>query len=683
MRSVAKRFKLDPVIVGRALERLSKGDPIPYLARYQREAVGGLDEETLRDLRFEARRSRELEQRREFILRALSERDDVPEKLRKRLERTHDLLELENLYLPFRPSRRTRGSIATERGLKPLADALLSTGDLDPAAAAADYANAEAGVATPDDALTGARDILAERFADDAGVRMYMTRLIQKEGVLTTAPPSGRPDIGGRYSQFKAYEERIARVPSHRYLALKRAEKEGALSVRVSFPEEKVLDDIATRHFPKECGEALRAQLEAAATDSVKRLLTSPVTADVLAALKRRADGEAIVVFSRNLYDLLLSSPSGPRRVMGFDPSPRGAVHIACIDERGQPLAHAKIRPYAKDEEKLVQARAEVVQLVTTHRVEIVALGNGQGRHDCASFLQDALDPLGDEAPPVVVVNEVGVRTYAAGPVGRAELPAFPVPARAAISLGRRLIDPLSELMKVDARQIGVGQYQNDVDPARLHDALGEVVEHSVNYVGVDVNRAPVQLLARVCGFTTPRARAVVDHRSRAGPFPNLDALKQLPVMTPAAFDQAAGFLRIRGGDQPLDATGVHPNDYPVVDRIAQSLSTEPKNLIGNADPLGGIEADNFTDSERGAAAVAGVLFELLEGGRDPRSPGRGRAASSGPEWPAGRVEFAAWKAPWRSGAESPGPPIVIEDTRADPGGRRGPISWPAAGCRR
>jgi len=335
--------------------------------------------------------------------------------------------------------------------------------------------------------------------------------------------------------------------------------------------------------------------------------------------VKERADREATEVFCRNLYDLLKSPPAGPQRILGCDPAVRGAVHIACIDERGEPLAHAKLRPFAKDEAQRAEATAEVVRLCRTHEVKLVALGNGPGRHECSGFLQDAFDELDDAAPAIVVVNEVGLGTYASGPVGRSELPAFPVPARAAISLARRLADPLREYVKLEAKQIGFGQYQSEVDSARLAPALNEVVEHCVNEIGADLNRASLQQLAKIAGFTTSRARAVVEHREKAGAFRSRAALAELPVMTPDAFAQSAGFVRVMDGDNPLDATGVHPADYGVVERIAQKSGVSVADLIANADPLNAVDIDEFADESHSAVDVAGVLSELLKGSRDPR----------------------------------------------------------------
>jgi uncharacterized protein len=611
---VAEELRLDPALVARALSLLAESEPIPYLARYRRDAVGGFDEVTLRDVRAVAHRVREMEQRREFILRALDERGNVPERARRRIERCRDRIELEYLYEPFRPPRKTRASIAREQGLEPLADALLGEGVASPAEAALPFVSAEKGVPDVAAALAGAREILAERFAVDPEVRFTALRVVEKDGVLKATP------VPGKQAVVKEFEERLGRIPSHRFLAVRRAEKEGALSTRIEFADDKIIASVAHRHFPKEPSAETRAFLESAAHEAV-RVLRHAVVDDALRGAKERADDEAIAVFSNNLRDLLLAPPAGPRRVLGVDPAPRGAIAVACVDDRGNHLENARIRPFDKDETRRKEAFETLLRLCSAHSIEMIALGNGAGRHEVETFLHEALAPLGDAAPPVAVVNEVGAGTYAGGPVGRSELPSLPVPVRAAVSLARRLIDPVAELVKVDPRQIGVGQYQNDVDPERLGRALDEVVEHCVNQVGVDVNRAPVQLLANICGFSTSTALAIVKHREQAGPYRSRAAIASVPGVSPTAFRRGAGFLRIRGGEDPIDATGVHPDDGPVVQRIAAALGTDTAALIGNADLLNNVVTEDLANETHSPAAVAGTLSELLEGGRDPRPP--------------------------------------------------------------
>jgi uncharacterized protein len=618
---LAAEFRRDPSVVAAALRQLDTGAPIPFLARYRRDWVGGLGEEELRALAEAAAEARAVEARRAQILEAIAGRADVPERLRRRIERCRDRTEMENLYLPFRPPRRTRATIAREHGLEPLAEAILREGGGDPNEAAAAFVDPEKGIATPEAAVAEALAILAERFSVDVEARAAALRAAEKEGVLKTLPPPDREAIPDRHSNLRGYEERLSRIPPHRFLAVRRAEKEGAVAVRLEFPEERVLETIAARHFPKACSESARAALLAAAHEAVRRILAPASAAEALARAQERAERETIAVVAANLHDMLLYPPAGPRRVLGVDPARRGAIYVACIDELGHPVGHARIRPFAKEEAARQEARETVAKLCRAHRVEVIALGNGPGRHDCEAFLHEALEPLGPDGPPVVTVNEVGVGAYATGPAGRAELPGLPVPARAAVSLARRLVDPLAELVKIDVRHLGVGQYVEEVDAGRLVRALRAVVEHCVNAVGVDVNRAPAQQLAHVCGFDGLAARAVVEQRERAGPFRTRAAVRAVPHVTPVAFERAGGFLRVHGGEDPLDATGVHPDDAPLVGRIAESLGKRPAELIGNADLLQGVVAEQFADARWSASAVAGVLFELIQAGRDPRPP--------------------------------------------------------------
>jgi uncharacterized protein len=611
--AIAERWQTDARVVARALELIRSNHPIPYLARYRRDDVGGLDEGSLRELRDEAAAVRELEQRREFIVRGLRGRDDVPPKMLHRIERARNRVELEYLYEPYRPPRKTPGAVARERGLEPLADAFLrnEAPDLQP------FVTPEL---TAEEALLGAREILAERFAVDPEVRAAMFRAAEKEGVVSAIPAHGKAEIPERFANLRTYEEKLSRVPSHRFLALRRAEKEGAIAIKVAVPEEKVLAAVVQRFYPKEPAEQPKAFLDQAAAEAV-RLMRPAVLDDALREAKERADREAITVFQRNLRDLLLFPPAGPSRVLGVDPAPRGMIPLACVDERGEPLDHGKLKFHDKDEAKVQASREKILELVQTHGIRLVAIGNGQGRRECEAFLADTLAPLGDKAPPIVVVNEVGVGSYASGPVGRAELPSLPVPMRAAVSLARRLMDPLPELVKVDPRHIGVGQYQNDVDEKHLDPALKEVVTACVNHVGVDVNRASMQQLSYVCGLSTYVARSIVQHREKHGRFPNRAALRALPFLTPHTFELAGGFLRVKGGDDPLDATGVHPNHAVVAARIAERLKRPVADLIANADLLAGIDVDEVADEKHSPATVAGVLVELIQGDADPRPP--------------------------------------------------------------
>jgi len=613
---VADAMGIDPTIAERALGLLGEGKGVPYLARYRRIDVGGLDERALRTLRNMAEFAREVEQRREFILAAIREREGVSEKLRKRIERCRDRTELEYLYEPHRPPRKTPGRLARDQGLDPLADAYLANEAADGAA----FVDPAKGVGSAEDALKGAREILAERFAVDPEVRGAALRALEKEGTLTGVAVPGRENLPQRLRGLVGAEERLGRIPSHRLLALRRAEREGMLTIRVTLPEEKVVGAIEQRFLPKEAKPEVKALIDQAAAAAV-RLLRPAVVDDGMRRARARSEEEAIGVYAQNLHDLLLFPPAGARRVLGIDPAPRGPVPFACVDERGNHLASVRLKPFDKEEARRAEAREAVRGLVVTHAIDVIALGNGQGRHEVEAFLHASMEPLGAEVPPIVIVAESGVGAYASGPVGRSELPALPVPVRGAVSLARRLIDPMAELVKLDPRQAAAGQFQEEIDPAHLGRALRDAVESCVNRVGVDVNRASAAQLANVCGLTPSAARALAEHREAHGPFRTREAVRALPFITANAFEQAGGFLRIHGGEDPLDATGVHPDHAPVVQRIAQKLGKTTQELIGNADLLADLVAEEFADDRCPPATVAGVILELLESGKDPRPP--------------------------------------------------------------
>ncbi len=611
---VADRHGLEPQLVEQALGELARGLPVPYLARYRRERVGGLDAALLRALRADADEVREFERRREFLLRALAERDDVPEKARKRLQKARHRLELEYLYEPYRPARKTPGTLARERGLEPLAAAFLKNEE--PSVDA--YVSAEKGVASAEDAMQGVRQILSERFAVDPEVRSSMLRVIEKQGVVSVAPGHGKKQIPGRFQRLASFEEKLGRIPPHRFLALRRAEKESAISVRVEFPDDKVLDSIQKRFFPEGVSDPVKEVLDGAAQAAL-RLLRPAIFEDAFRSAQSKAERAAIDAFSNSLRDLLLYPPAGAQRVMGIDPATRGAIPVACVDERGQHVESARLKFFSKDEATLKASQESVARMLQTHQVQLIALGNGPGRQECSEFLAPILVAMGENAPIVVQVSEAGVGSYASGPVGRAELPALPVPVRGAVSIARRLIDPLPELVKVDPKQIGVGQYQSDIDPALLGRALSGVIEDCVSYVGVDPNRASVQELACVCGLTTSASRALVEHRERSGRFQSRAQIAALPFITPEAFEQAAGFVRIREGENPIDQTGVHPTHQAIVERLARAVELEPAALIGNSDALSKIDVDDIADDAATPAAIASVIAELLEAGGDPR----------------------------------------------------------------
>jgi len=600
--SVAQRLGIDPPIVASALPLLERGVPVPYLARYCRVEVGGLDERALRDVLDEALAVREFEKRREFIQRALAEREDVPGKARKRIANAKTPTELEYLYEPFRPHGRTSASLAREKGYGPLAEALLK----------GEKPEAE------DEALAGAIDILANTFATDSDARMTMLRAMEKDGEVEITPSAGRSDFPPRYASLRGLKGKLSRLAPPKLLALLRGESEGALHVALEFPDEKIRHVLQQRFAMSGASEEVQAIYERAMTVAM-RLMRTAVLRDALTAAKDRVQTTVVRGLRIALHDQLLFPPVGSRRVMGVDPAPRGSIPVACVGTHGEPLEHARPRFFGKDEEKIAAGRETIRNLVNTHDIELIAIGNGRGRHECEAFLRDCLAEREKGAPPAVVVSEAGLGSYASSPLARRELPSRPVPIVGAISIARRLQDPLAEFCKLDPKQAVSAPGMDDVDASLLNRELRSVVEHCVNLVGTDVNHASAEQLSYVCGLDRSRAREIVAHREKNGPFLTIESLATLAFMGELAYGQAAGFLRIHGGENALDATSVHPARYSLVARIAESKGAAVPDLIGNADLLVDLDASAFADETYSEPVVDAVVAALLEGPRDPR----------------------------------------------------------------
>ncbi|MHC4953154.1 MAG: S1 RNA-binding domain-containing protein [Planctomycetota bacterium] len=605
---MAERLGIDERIVAAAVPLLDRGVPIPYLARYRRVEVGGLDERSLRDVRHETQRQRELEQRREFIERALGEREDVPGKALKRIRQARTSPELEYLYEPYRPHGRTSASLAREKGYGPVAEAI-SKGEVPGPEMGAD-----------EDAISGVVDILAHTYATDSDARMTMLRAMEKEGVLHVSPGAGRTDFPPRYAPLKDAGGKLNRIPPNKLLALLRGEGEAAVHITLEFPDAKVRHVLTQHYIPNDPPEVLAPIYERALALAI-RLMRTAVSRDALAAAKTHAEESVVRSMRIALHDQLLFPPAGARRVLGVDPAPRGSVPVACVGLRGEPLAHDRPRFFGKDEQKIEAARESIRSLVDTHGIELIAIGNGRGRHECEAFLRDCLADREDGAPPAVVVSEAGLGSYASSPAARRDLPSRPVPIISAISLARRLQDPLVEFCRLDPKQIVSGPGMEDVEPRVLTRELHGVVEHCVNHVGVDLNRAPADQLAYVCGLDRSRARELVSHREKNGPFLTVASLAALSFMGELAFEQSAGFLRIHGGQEPLDATSVHPATYTLAARIAEKKGVPVAELIGNADLLVDLDAAEFADEKFPEPVVDSVVGALLEAGRDPRPP--------------------------------------------------------------
>ncbi|HSM05737.1 MAG TPA: Tex family protein [Longimicrobiales bacterium] len=611
--AVARELALPPAGVAAALALFDEGNTLPFIARYRKERTGGLDEVALRSIRERAAYLRDLEDRRETILASIREQGALGPELERRIRAATTRQELEDLYLPWRPRRRTRATAARERGLEPLAD-LIWNGEVDDAGArraAAGFVDAEAEVPDADAALAGARDILAERLAEEAGLRRAVRDLARKRGRVTARARRGKKALPAAqaFRDYFDYAEPIRRVAHHRILALRRGDAEGVLAWGIEAPDEARAAVIA---HARGRGPA-RTQLEDAARDSWDRLLHPGIESDIKGELLERADEEAIRIFGTNLENLLLQPPAGQRVVLGLDPGFRTGVKAAVTSRTGGVLATDVLHLHQEE-----RFRDRVRSLVAEHGVELVAVGNGTASRETEAAARGAVGPDG---PAVVLVNEAGASVYSASELAGQELPELDLTLRGAVSIARRLQDPLAELVKIDARSIGVGQYQHDVNQTRLAERLDQVVEGCVNRVGVEVNTASAPLLSYVAGIGPTLADNIVALREERGGFSTREELLDVPRLGPGTFEQAAGFLRIRDGGHPLDATAVHPERYALVARMARELGAALPALVGDAGLLDRLEAglDRYVGEDVGRPTLEDILAELRRPGRDPR----------------------------------------------------------------
>jgi protein Tex len=615
-RQAATELRLELPRVQAAAGLLAEGATIPFIARYRKEATGSLDEVELTAVRDRLEALRELGKRREAVLRSLAEREILSPELEKALRVAATLAEVEDLYLPFRPKRRTRASIARERGLEPLADRLMAqdTADrFDPLAAAASFVDEEKGVGSADEALAGARDIIAERASEDARARGRLRALFERRGLWRAKVARGKEQPGAKYRDYFDWQERADRAPSHRVLAMLRGEAEGFLSLRLAAPEEEALSLLLSL-FVRGWGPAAD-QVRSAVEDGYHRLLGPSLETEARAAARARPDAEAIAVFAANLRELLLTPPLGERVVLAVDPGFRTGCKIAVLDSQGDLLRTDTVQPHASVRER-ERAAEKVREAVRRHEVTALAVGNGTAGRETETFLR-GLD-LGTGLP-VVMVNEAGASVYSASALAREEFPDLDVSLRGAVSIGRRLQDPLAELVKLDPKSIGVGQYQHDVDQAALRRALEEVVGLVVNAVGVQLNTASAELLRYVSGIGPGLAAAIVRQRTESGPFSTRTDLRRVPRLGPKAFEQAAGFLRIRGGPEPLDASAVHPESYRVVRAMARDQGADVADLLRDPGLRDRIRPERYVDERVGLPTVTDIMSELAKPGRDPR----------------------------------------------------------------
>ena len=611
--AIAKELKLSRAQVKAVLTLFDDGCTVPFIARYRKEATGSLDETVITAIRDRAARMAELEKRRAAILDSLAERNLLTEELRAAVAAAPTMTALEDVYLPWRPKRRTRASIAAEKGLTPLADLLMAQDDaMDPATAAQAFVSGDRGVASVEEALAGAMDILAERVSEDPDSRQETRRLFARKAVLTSACAKGKEEEGAKYRDYFELEESAASMPSHRVLAILRGEREGFLTTSAAPPEEEAIS-LLKRRFVRGAGAASR-MVAAAVEDGYKRLLRKSIETELRGAMKKRADADAIRVFAENVREVLMSAPMGQRATLAIDPGVRTGCKVVCLDAQGALLYHTVVFLQRSEREREDAGRV-LRELVRKYHLEAVAVGNGTAGRETEVFVR------GLDLPDVTVVsvNESGASIYSASEVARREFPDQDVTVRGAVSIGRRLMDPMAELVKIDPKSIGVGQYQHDVDQKELKQALDDVVTHCVNAVGVNVNTASPELLSYVSGLNRQTASQIVKYREANGPFGDREALKKVPRFGPKAFEQSAGFLRIMGGANPLDASAVHPENYATVARMAAALSCTVADLLSDPALRARIRLPDFVSETAGLPTLQDILSELEKPGRDPR----------------------------------------------------------------
>jgi len=597
---------------------LQEGATVPFIARYRKEVTGELDEVQIRLLQERLEYHTELNKRRETILKSIEEQGKLTTELRGKIEATRQKTELEDLYLPFKPKRRTKASIARERGLEPLAEQLIKAQGSGSSAEqlAEAFINLELEVATAAEALSGAGHILAEGFADEAAARALVRELTWQQGLFCSQVARGKDGTVSKFEMYYEFSEPIRQIPSHRMLAMRRGEKEDILRLRIEAPEEEILGRLSTLFVPAE--NRFAELLREVVADAYNRLLAPSIEVELRLQAKTAADDEAIRVFAENLRNLLLAAPAGSHRVLGVDPGLRTGSKLAAVDATGQFLEHVTIYPHAGGGGKVESAGQELLRLIKDHNIEMIAIGNGTAGREMDQFIRQTLKETGLK-PQVVMVSEAGASVYSASDIAREEFPELDLTVRGAISIARRLQDPLAELVKVDPKSIGVGQYQHDVSQTALKKALDEVVESCVNFVGVDLNTASWALLSFVSGIGESLAKAIVRHRDSEGAFAQRKQLLKVARFGKKAYEQAAGFLRIRQGEQPLDNTAVHPERYPLVKQMAKDLGITLPALITQPALLDKIKLEQYVGEDIGLPTLRDIIAELQKPGRDPR----------------------------------------------------------------
>ncbi len=610
---VASELNLTPQQISAVDKLLSEGATVPFIARYRKEVTGSLDEVQIAAIRDRLEQLEELRKRKEFVLKSIEEQGKLTPELRAKIGGAVLLSEVEDLYLPYKPKRKTRATIAREKGLEPLALRLLEQDGFSVDNEAERFISAEKGVASIDEALAGARDIIAETINEDAETRQEIRSVFKKTAVIIAKVYPGKEAEGQKYRDYFEWTEPLSQAPSHRILAIRRAEAEQILSLDIS-PDEEQANDRIQRRWVKS-GNAAGKQVSLAAKDCFKRLMKPSLETEFRLESKERADVEAIRIFAENVRQLLMSAPLGQKRTLAIDPGFRTGCKVVCLDAQGKLIHFEAIYPH-EPQRQTTQAGKTIQYLVEKFNMEAIAIGNGTAGRETEEFVKRIGLP---STVAVVMVNESGASIYSASEVAREEFPDQDITVRGAVSIGRRLMDPMAELVKIDPKSIGVGQYQHDVDQKLLKSCLDDVVMRSVNGVGVEVNTASKQLLSYVSGLGPVLAQNIVDYRNQNGPFPSRAALKKVPRMGEKAFEQCAGFLRIRSAKNPLDASAVHPERYELVNQMAKDLWCTPADLISNAEIRQKIDVKKYINGDVGLPTLKDIVSELARPGLDPR----------------------------------------------------------------
>ncbi|MGR3072816.1 Tex family protein [Vibrio vulnificus] len=624
-RLIAQELNVRPEQVTAAVALIDDGNTVPFIARYRKEVTGGLDDTQLRNLDSRLSYLRELDDRRQTILKSIQEQGKLTAELESEILTADSKTRLEDLYLPYKPKRRTKGQIAIEAGLEPLADTLWNHPQTEPESEASRYINADKGVEDSKAALDGARAIIMERIAEDANLLEKIRQYLNRHAEIVSRVVAGKEHEGEKFKDYFEHNEAISKVPSHRALAMLRGRNEGFLSLTLNADPQQE-ESVRQSYCETLIADHYGVTLSCAPADNWRKQVISwawrikvsmHMETELMAAMKERSEIEAIEVFATNLKDLLMAAPAGPRATLGLDPGLRTGCKVAVVDATGKVLATDTIYPHAP-QNQYDRAMQTVVALIKQHNVDLIAIGNGTASRETDAFAADLIQ-RGNLKVQKIMVSEAGASVYSASELAAKEFPNMDVSLRGAVSIARRLQDPLAELVKIDPKSIGVGQYQHDVSQSMLAKRLDAVVEDCVNAVGVDVNTASAALLTRVAGLSTTLAQNIVDFRDEHGRFDSRTTLKKVPRLGPKAFEQCAGFLRIMDGKNPLDASSVHPEAYPVVKAIAEKNQKAVKALIGDSSFLKGLRAVDYTDEHFGVPTVTDIIKELDKPGRDPR----------------------------------------------------------------